>query len=134
VAYELHIQRSQPITAEEWMKVIETTDDLKIDGSDWVAINPATKTEIRIPRSPETVALWFPDLEEWIKIFHFRRGLVSFKATDWNNPKSPVREKAFELAQKLNAEIVGDEGEAYTHSRNETNPNSRRKIARRSVA
>ncbi|CAN5588105.1 hypothetical protein BH10ACI1_BH10ACI1_08890 [soil metagenome] len=113
MAYELHIKRESPITIDEWVSVVKSTNGLKIDESDSVAINPITNEEIRIPGSPETVALWFSDLEEWIKVFRFRRGQISFKATDWENENSPVRLASFALAEKLNAEIFGDEGEKY---------------------
>ncbi len=113
MVYELHIERNPQITADEWLNVVETTDDVKIDASDDVAITPLTGKEIRIPGSPETAAVWFSDSEEWFKIFRFRRGRILFNAKAWDNPNLPVREKAFELARKLNAEIIGDEGEKY---------------------
>jgi len=113
MAYELHIERNPPITADEWLNVTETTDGVKIDESYDVAINPITGKEIRILSLPETAAVWFSDSEEWIKVFRFRRGRISFKAHVWDNPKLPVRETAFALARKLNAEIIGDEGEKY---------------------
>ena len=113
MAYELHIERSHPIKVDEWLAAVETIDGVKIDGSDSVVTNPHTGKEVRIPGSPETAALWFSEFGEWIKVFYFRRGRIIFNANNWDNPKSPVREKAFELARKLNAEIIGDNGEKY---------------------
>ena len=113
MAYELHIERNSSITIKEWLKAVETTEGVRLDASDFVTINPLSGKEIRIPGSPETAALWFSEFEEWIKVFRFRNGRISFKANDWGNQKSPLRDKAFELAQKLNAEIIGDEGEKY---------------------
>lgn len=114
MAYELHIKRSSSITVEEWLKAVETTDGVKIDESDSVATNPITGEKICVPSLPHTVALWLPEQEEWFKVFWFRQGRISFKADDWDNTSSPVRDTAVKLAQKLNAEIIGDNGEKYS--------------------
>ena len=116
MAYSLHIKRNPPITIDEWLSAVEATDCARIDGSDSVTNNPTTGKEIRIPGSPEAVALWFSELEKWIKVFWFRNGRISFNANDWDNPASPVRTTAFALARQLNAEIIGDEGEVYKQS------------------
>jgi hypothetical protein len=117
MVYELHIKRTSPITSDEWLSAVETIDDLKIDETDWVTTNPLTGKQIRIPGAPGTAALWFSEIGEWIKTFEFRRGRISFNAKAWDNPQMPVRAKSFEIARKLNAEIVGDEGEIYTESK-----------------
>lgn len=114
MAYSLYIERKSPISPEEWLNAVAENDGLKIDESDSVAINPLTGDEIRVPGLPATAALWFSDTGEWKKIFQFRRGKVSFSAADWDDPRSPLQKTAFELARKLNARIVGDEGEIYT--------------------
>ncbi len=114
MAYSLYIERNSPITVDEWLSAVETIDDLRIDESDTVGINPATGAEIRIPgRTKKEVAIWFPKSKEWIKVFFFWEGRILLKPNDWDNPKSPLRVKAFELARKLNAEIIGDNGEKY---------------------
>ena len=113
MAYSLQIERSEPITIDEVLAVVETAGDLRIEESDIVSINPATEAEIRILGAKTDIALWFSEVEEWIKVFYFRRNRIVFKANDWDSPKSPVRDKAYELARKLNAEIVGDNGEKY---------------------
>ncbi len=113
MAHELHIKRTSPISIDEWLSAVNTTENLKIDVSDFIATNPITGAEIRIPGSSETAAVWFQESKEWIKVFRFWRGKVTFKADDWGNENSPVRIVAFTLAQKLDAEIVGDEGEKY---------------------
>lgn len=115
MAYSLNIERNPQITFEELLIVVKEIKDTKIIESDTVGINPKTKEEIRILGSKKGIALWFSELEEWIKVFHFARGRIVFKANGWDDPKSPVRSKAFELARKLNAEIIGDEGEIYTN-------------------
>jgi hypothetical protein len=116
MAYSLYIKRDSPITVDEWLSAVDTIENLRIDESDTVGVNPKTGAEIRIPgRTKKEVALWFPESEEWIKVFFFWRGKILLKPNDWDNPKSPVRNKAFELARKLNAEIVGDNGEIYTN-------------------
>lgn len=113
MAYELHIKRTPAITIEEWLNAVKEIDGVKIDESDSVGINPKTKEVIKISGSAETASLWFPNLEQWIKVFRFRRGKTSFKAIDWDDLSLPLRSKAFELARKLNAEILGDNGEKY---------------------
>lgn len=113
MAYSLQIERSDFISKDEWIAAVETIDNLKLDVSDAVATNPATGEEIRIPGAVTDAALWFPDLAEWVKVFYFRRGKIVFKGNDWNDLASPVRDTAIKLAQKLNAEIISDNGEKY---------------------
>ena len=113
MAYSLQIERLEPIKIDELLAVIETSDDLRIEQTDAVSINPVTGAEIRIPGTKADIALWFSEIKEWIKVFSFQRNRIVFKANDWDNPKSPVRDKAYELARKLNAEIVGEDGEKY---------------------
>lgn len=117
MGFSLYIERDPSISVEEWRNAVEATEELKFDESDFVATNPLSGEEIRIPGSPENAALWFAEFGEWIKIFFFRRGRIVINLTDWDDPKSPVRDKSFELARKLNAGIVGDGGEIYTESK-----------------
>lgn len=118
MAYSLYIEKDCPITIDEWLKVVETVSDLRIDDSDTIGINPATGEKIRISNPvKKNAALWFPKLEEWIKVFFFLKGRILIKPNDWDNSDSPLRDKSFELARKLNAKIVGDNGEIYTESK-----------------
>lgn len=116
MAYSLYIERSEPITIDEWLAVAKTVDNLNVIqvSGDRIGTNPVTGAKIRIPGAPrETVILRSSELEEWIKPFHFWNGRILIKPVDWDNPKSTVRVKAFELARKLSAEIIGDQGEKY---------------------
>lgn len=114
MAYSLQIERSEPIKVDELLRVVETIDYLQIDASDLIGKNPSTGEEIRIPGAKTDIALWFSETNEWIKVFYFRQGRIVFNAKEWDTPNSPIRDKAFEIAQKLNAEIIGDNGEIYT--------------------
>lgn len=113
MAYDLHIERHSPISIDEWLAAVEATENVKIDGSDFIATNATTDAVIQIPNSPETAAVWFPESEEWIKVFGFKHGKVTFNARSWDSENSPIRNAAFALADKLNAEIFGDDGEKY---------------------
>jgi len=52
---------------------------------------------------------------EWFVAFRFVRGQISFKATpSIESPSNPTHIAASVLAEKLEAEIFGDEGETYS--------------------
>jgi hypothetical protein len=53
---------------------------------------------------------------QWLKVFQWRKGQISFHAPQSTLSNNPVMAIALDLAASLSASIVGDEGEPYDGS------------------
>lgn len=126
MSYEFHLARrgGGRISEAEWRAALEATPGVRISGgAPMVGTNPATGEEIRVKSNPLDGEFQFPRGREWggmagqwVPIFRFRErtGRVSFEAAfDPEDPRDPVRKAVSELAKRLGAEMVGDEGETY---------------------
>lgn len=117
MAYDLHIQREpaddpEPIRFEEWQEAVGKTEGVRLAATDYTeGRNPRTGEVIRIKESHGDAEVFFADEGVWFRAFRWRGGSASF-----NSPgefPNPVWHAAASLAYLLNAEIRGDEGEAY---------------------
>ncbi|MES9993414.1 MAG: hypothetical protein ABW098_15800 [Candidatus Thiodiazotropha sp.] len=124
MAYSLHIERTDSeITLDEWLSAVAVIQGVRPRSSDYVAVNPSTGEKIVMERSngdleiARTTKNWgglLGEREVWEPAFFFSNGRGSFPASfDLDNIDEPVRVVAIKLAQALNAQIVGDEGEEY---------------------
>src|SRR5690349_7597148 len=85
MAYELHIKRSPrspELTLEEWGEAIDGIKILRFNSDPVLARNPRTGAEVKVPGTPGDVEMYFEDEKEWIKIFHWADGSISFDAQD----------------------------------------------------
>jgi uncharacterized membrane-anchored protein len=102
--YNLHIEREQEITVDEWVAICEQDKTLTIQNTA-IAINPNTgeKIEISTPNS----CVWKTPILKKEHYFSYFNGSITL-GTD----KAQIK-KAKEIAKKLSAKVVGDEGEEY---------------------
>jgi hypothetical protein len=110
----LIIERTLPITFEEWIAAVEEIDEVKIIeiSGDRVGKNPTTGVEIRLPGKPKRVAVFKSGNQA--SPFHFSKdGYIVINPIDWDNPESSLREAAFRIAEKLKAKIISDDVEIY---------------------
>lgn len=114
MAYGLHIERDTPIELEEWCSVVRANPQLRLDESATTSTNPGTGQQISIPGQAGTAAVRIQG--QWVKVFHWRRGKVSFNAPSSTSAQDPVMAVALQLAAGLAAVVRGDEGEAYDGS------------------
>lgn len=114
MSYSLHIKRDIPIPLETWLSAAQANANIRLDESDSSATNPSTGEKIVIPGRPGEAALCLHG--EWVKVFRWRQGKISFKAPVSTSRRDPVMAEAFALAAALSAEIRGDEGEVYDGS------------------
>ena len=99
MGYDFHITRAEswtegersPITAEEWLGYVASDPELKLAGYN----GPHFALWQGKSRHPEA---WF----DWY------RGCITTK-----NPDPPLIAKALEIARRLRARVVGDDGEVY---------------------
>lgn len=115
MAYEIHIRRDSPIDIQEWTELVEASTDIRLNEDDIVVNNPVTGEEIRMARSQGSAEVFFSSNSEWLQVFRFRNGVISFNATaDWEKIDGNIRRITFKLATALNAQVLGDEDEEYT--------------------
>lgn len=111
MAYELSIERDQPLSIEEWRAAVEMHPLLRFGAADSAASNPNTG-EVIVVRSAEGDASIELD-GRWVSIFRWRKGRVTFSARAIESAGDPVSKVAFELARDLSAVVRGEEGETY---------------------
>jgi hypothetical protein len=111
MAYELSIERDQPLTIDEWRAAVEAHPLLRFGSSDSAASNPKT-SEVIVVRGAECDASIELD-GRWISLFRWRKGRVTFSARAIESTGDPISKVAFELAKKLGAVVRGEEGETY---------------------
>ncbi|MEM8535170.1 MAG: hypothetical protein AAGF95_30310 [Chloroflexota bacterium] len=106
MGYALYIKRLEDelsISANEWHSLVDSDPSLRMIGRiEWT--NPLG----------EVITYTNPHLAEWSDgdrsvPFDFRSGRVAVKPLD-----GKVLAKMLELAEKLSAQVVGDDGEFYT--------------------
>jgi|GEM_PF-1074229 len=124
MGYNLHIERPDEvgITDSEWESAIESIPTLRLATSDVVGQNPNDGLTITIKKNDLDVELFyeskgflgFGKKKEWIYTFTFDEGTATFTPPiDIENKEDPVMVAARQLATKLKAKMVGDEGEEY---------------------
>ena len=116
MTFTVYIEReNSEITLENWRNLVATTADLRIAKSDLVTTNPATNEEIRIKNNGGDTEWRNVDSEEWERRFYWAEsGRIYFSTADYFEDRSNVlRQKARELAEKLNAVVVDEYGQEY---------------------
>lgn len=101
-AYELHIEKKDGITLLIWLELCES--DSTLTHKKTISLtNPKTNEVISI--ESDGMCVW--EAKGSHSSFDFRNGKISFKHSD------DALIKAKEIASKLKANIIGDEGENY---------------------
>ena len=120
MAYEIHIDRvsddgtplEPELSLDEWKAIVSETNESRLKSTDHSFTNPRTGEVITIGRRDGDTEMLIN--QEWLPIFLWRNGRVSFKGLpSFDNPDDPIRRIAFSLAAKLDARVVGDGGEFY---------------------
>lgn len=119
MAYELHIERSsqegeeEPIPLAEWKAAVSAIDGVRLfDGSTHEFVVPMGPN-LRIKANEGDAEVFFPAENEWMFVFRWYEGTVSFNARMALEPATPAWAAAAALASRLGAKIQGDEGEIY---------------------
>ncbi len=102
--YNLHIERENQISVEEWLAVCEQDKSLSIQNTA-IAVNLQTGEEIEV-LTPNSCVWSSPILKKKYS-FTYSNGSITL-GTDKVQLK-----KAKKIAKILNAKVVGDEGEEY---------------------
>ena len=112
MGYNIHIERDTPITLAEWKDVVCTTAGVRLSAAGAFATNPRTGEVIAIPGADGDAE--FNLAGSWIPCFRWQSGSISFRANrGFSDPQDVLRCTARILAEKLNARMIGDEGERY---------------------
>jgi hypothetical protein len=101
-AYELHIEKKNGISLESWLEICEA--DLTLTHEKVISVKNPNTGEV-ISMEAEGMCVWGAEGSQ--TTFNYRSGKISFSHSDG------VLLKAKEIASKLKATIIGDEGETY---------------------
>lgn len=113
MGYELHLERDPPITLNEWKAAVSKAAHVRLNSGGTHIINPKTHETISIPGIDGDAEI---DTGNGWRV-HFRwsdTGSIAFPYSDeFNHPDSLIRQTVKSLASALDAQVIGDEGEAY---------------------
>jgi len=112
MGYDLHITRAdnwfesdeKPISLTEWKDIINKDQSLRMDGVAETVLPDGTTMRYE----NDGLTIWLSGTDDEHYYFDFRNGEIVLK-----NPDDYVIEKMKELAIKLNARVIGDDGEEY---------------------
>jgi hypothetical protein len=113
--YELHIQRRKGrIDEPKWRAAVDATPDVRIIEADRVRGREAsTGIMASMVIGAATAEVKFGAMG-WTPTFFWTDGRIRFNApSDADDEQDPVRRTAAALAQRLRAQIVGEDGETY---------------------
>lgn len=114
MAYDLHIKREEGISLRDWQATVNASGLACLSEDTVSATNPGTGEVISLAGGTGTASVLID--QQWIPVFFWRSGKVTFKAPKQTTRADAVMGVALELAKVLDAAIYGDEGEAYDGS------------------
>jgi hypothetical protein len=116
--YGIHIRRvapsgeTSPISIEEWRAAVEKTEGVRLAKGPLTAVNPVTGEPVSIGNSGGDAEVFLPDANEWFRVFRWSPRGVHFAARS-SFADMPFCGIVLELAHRLGASVIGDEGEKY---------------------
>ena len=113
MGYDVHITRAehywdskqQPILESEWLAVVHADPTLEVDT---LSYSDRRTEGGAIERQHPVAWLGHPDQTPTNPSFWYEDGEISRKRVD-----DPIIKKMIEIARKLDARVVGDDGEEY---------------------
>ena len=112
MAYQLHIERANPISIDEWHSYVKEIPCLRLLSAENIqGVNSSTKENISIAMQSNPVAIEVNGI--WEATFFWRRGKISFNAPASTKIENKTMAAAFKAAEFMLAQVVGDEGEVY---------------------
>ena len=116
MGYDVHITRanewweaeSAPITLDEWLLTVKADPEMRLDG--FAEVTTPEGSTIRYDNQGLAVwKVWEGHHEDGNKAwFDYHRGRITV-----NNPDDRIIAKMKQIAERLGAKVIGDEGEEY---------------------
>ena len=118
MSYSLYIEREHPIELDEWIEAVGSTPLIRIiTTDDGAAVNPKTKEKIKISMGDGGAEVFDEEADQWFHAITWHGNKASFASRGVSFGLSghydPIWESIKLLARKLNASIVGEEGEEF---------------------
>ncbi len=120
MAYELHFVRmvdgtETPIPVDDWNAAAEGIEGVRLSElTEVTALNPTTGAVVASDVGGDAIEVYFADQHAWVPVFHFHNGRGSFNLRfEPGDTSHPVWRAAVALARRLDATLMGDEGEHY---------------------
>jgi len=104
-----------PIALEEWRAAVAVTEGVRLfSDKAHMATVPTTGQVIKVSANEGDAEVFFSSDDRWYPVFHWHEGSAAFNARfEPGDASHPAWAAAVSLADRLGAEIRGDEGEAY---------------------
>lgn len=124
MGYDLHIERDEPITANEWRAAVAAAPALlRLSSGNPTATNPETGQVISMARTSLDAEVWFDADQTWQPVFHVFDDPGDDEEGDEPGLRISVSGRLYKrasvlaalrhLVHALAADVVGDEGEPY---------------------
>lgn len=122
MAYMIRITRSAQddedgavITLAEWVDAVERIAHVRLAEGDYSVTLPETGQVFTLRNNGGDAELYFPHANAWRRVFRWDEEDVSFVGTEEfaNDAACQLRAVARQLAEALQASVIGDDGELY---------------------
>ncbi len=122
MAYMIRITRNAQgdedgpiITLAEWIDTVNSIAHVRLADGDYSVTLPETGQTFTLRNNGGDAELFFPQANTWRRVFRWDEEDVSFVGTDEfaNDAACQLRSIARQLAEALQASIIGDDGEPY---------------------
>jgi hypothetical protein len=118
VAYGVHLKGldGKEIALEDWKHAVRNHALIRLSREAVHLVkNSQSREQIAANANDGDTEIWLEDSQSWVLGLRWRSGSATVNASrDFDDPDSFLRCLLRELAQSLNAEICGDEGEIYS--------------------
>ena len=117
MAYGVHLEGmdGNKIALEDWKNAVRNHELVRLSREAAHRLeNKETGEQIAANAVDGDTEIWLEDSQSWVLGIRWQDGSATINASkDFDDPDSFLRRLLRELAQGLNAEIRGDEGEIY---------------------
>ncbi len=107
---ELHIESDKKkLTLKKWLAAVAKAEDVRCLTENVSVTSPQTGAVLSIPRETGDAEVYFPESDEWVPVFYWRRSSVALNARPYTDSQH-LRRVTAGLVKSLGAKIVDDEG------------------------
>jgi hypothetical protein len=122
MAYMIRITRNRKggeggdaITLPEWIDAVDSLAHVRLADGDYAVTLPETGQVFTLRNTGGDAEVFLPHADSWRRVFRWDDEQVSFVGTEEfvSNAVCQLRRIARQLAEVLQASVIGDEGETY---------------------
>lgn len=115
ITRDARAEKGGAITLAEWVAAVEALEHTRLADGDYSVTLPETGQVFTLRNNGGDAELFHPQANAWRRVFRWDDEEVSFVGSDefTRDAACHLRSIARQLAEALQASVIGDEGETY---------------------